>query len=262
MKHQRFTALPERATDRGRTDDRAFVETSTAGAHSDNYGSANQLAAQESGILPPIWRESGNELATEVRERLAAALVEVARDTPWVPGCGVGPDVWSDADLVAILADRCDQLIAQEERLKLRISALKRRARALGVRVEDAYARRSPFVLCSDALPPMYVYALVSTSAPLAYRYIGCTDSPHQRLSAHLSESAAKKVRDWVRETLRSGHLVQMVELWRGADRLEAEEMERQTIADYAALGLADLNVHGNTVAYAGHRRAIRRGAA
>lgn len=146
--------------------------------------------------------------------------------------------------------------------MKLRIAALKRRARALGVRVGDAYASRDPLVLCSDALPPMYVYALVSTAAPRAYRYIGCTDSPHQRLSAHCSESASSRVRDWVRDTLRSGHLVQMVELWRGADRLEAEAQEERLIADYAALGMADLNVHGNTAAYTGHRRPARRGAA
>lgn len=238
----------------------------TSGAIAPDVTSHQQVTAEEpTAQAANRSRNVGercDEGVTALRERLASALIDIARDTEWSPDSGIDPGVWSDAGIASVVADRCNQLLDQQERLKLRVAALKRRARALGVRVGDAYASRDPFVLCSDALPPMYVYALVSTAAPTVYRYIGCTDSPHQRLSAHLSNSAATLVREWVRDTLRSGHLVQMVELWRGADRLEAEAQEERTIADYVALGMADLNVHGNTVAYAGHRRPVKRGAA
>jgi hypothetical protein len=177
-------------------------------------------------------------------------------------GCECRCGACMDARVAAELSARVDALFRDEERLVGRIAALRHRARRLSVKVEQADKARDPFVLCSDSIGPVYVYALVSSADAKAYRYIGKTDSPRTRFAGHLSDRAAPRVRQWVRECYRAKATVVMVELWRGDDHAQAEDVERQMIADYVSLGLADLNVQGNTEAYARKASRIGRAAA
>ena len=63
--------LSERATDRGRTDDRLFRSPPQRRVASGNDNTSKQLGAQDRGVIAQIGRENGNEVATQ--ERASAA---------------------------------------------------------------------------------------------------------------------------------------------------------------------------------------------
>jgi len=63
--------LSERATDRGRTDDRLFRSSPQRRVASGNDNTSKQLGAQDRGVIAQIGRENGNEVATQ--ERASAA---------------------------------------------------------------------------------------------------------------------------------------------------------------------------------------------
>lgn len=338
MKYQRFTMATERATDRGRTDDRLFRESPQAGAPSGKYGSANHLGAQESAGLPPIGRESGNEVATQDRTPAARGacrhevpawvyetdtkhpraygqcqhcrnyvvvllppqmggwnsysyespdwLIDEAKACPttavvdavesWLKSPGVcqrvhevfsaTPQEFPEIVVHRLRREFADRyrheleparavqeqvarfeaeraaLLRETGRLENRLASLRRQVRKLAVQSVEANRAHGVPVLAMEQSAPTYVYALAATDSPTQYRYIGSTDAPQHRLNQHLSDKAAPRVRAWVAEVHARRASVVMLELWKGADRQQGYDVEAALIADYTALGMADLN--------------------
>lgn len=133
-------------------------------------------------------------------------------------------------------------LILEVGRIEERLRTLRRRLRKVAVPLVESTRARGVPVLAMEQSAPTYVYALAASDAPTQYRYVGSTDTPQHRLNQHLSAKAAPRVRAWVEEVHARRASVVMLELWKGADRQEGYDVEAALIADYTALGMADLN--------------------
>jgi hypothetical protein len=148
----------------------------------------------------------------------------------------------NEREKVASTMRRAEALLREAHAVNMETAVLKERAKALSRRVAkmERAAGRDVIAQSSDGLS--FVYALVSTERPDVFRYIGSTDSPRSRFLSHMGDKAAPKIREWVRETIENGFVVQMIRLWEGYGRNAAFHVERKMIADALLTGGADLN--------------------
>ena len=101
--------------------------------------------------------------------------------------------------------------------------------------------RREEVVLCGHGGASVFVYGLHASDEPARIRYVGITHAPWVRYKEHLA-SDQPKMREWVKGVLARGSKVIMVQLAREPKRTGALAAEQRLIAEYRALGMADVN--------------------